>query len=316
MVRAGDRFPVDSIILEGTTEVDESMLTGEPFPVVRKTGDHISSGSLNLITAVTVRVVRQAAESFVARVARLVEEAQSRRAPVQAVADKVAAIFVPLVILVAMGCFVFWLQVSGSLEMALLNSIAVLVVACPCALGLATPTAVLVATGAAAAQGILFRGGDVLEACGRINVAGFDKTGTLTEGRPQVIAIHPAKSSQGKLLELAAMAEAGANHPLALGITGEARRQGLPVEYVASRTVPGRGVLLQTKEGQLLVGSRLFLQELGVVLSVGKAAQNTEIHVALDKEYQGYILLADPVRPEAATVMQTIRRLGIETAQP
>jgi Cu2+-exporting ATPase len=313
MVRPGDRFPVDSIIIEGTSEVDESVLTGEPFPVVRKPDDRVSSGSLNLITAVKVRVTREAAHSFVARVARLVEEAQSRRAPVQAVADNVAAIFVPFVLLVAMSTFVFWLHSTNSLETALLNSVAVLVVACPCALGLATPTAVLVATGAAAALGILFRGGDVLEKCGRVNVAGFDKTGTLTEGRPQVIAIHPAKSSQEKLLELAALAEAGSNHPLALGITREARRRGLPVEYGESRTLPGRGVLLQTKEGQLRVGSRLFLQELGVVLPVGKAAQNTEIHVALDKEYQGYILLADPVRQEAVAVMQTLRYLGIET---
>jgi Cu2+-exporting ATPase len=313
MVRAGDRFPVDSIITGGTTEVDESVLTGEPFPVVRKPGDLVSSGSLNLITAVTARVARDAASSFVARVARLVEEAQSRRAPVQAIADNVAAVFVPFVILVAAATFVFWLQISNSLETALLNSVAVLVVACPCALGLATPTAVLVATGAAASLGILFRGGDVLEKCARINVAGFDKTGTLTEGKPQVIAVHPVKSSQEKLLGLAALAETGSSHPLALGITREARRLGLPVEYRETRTVPGRGVLLQTGAGELRVGSRLFLQEMGVDLPPGRTAQNTEIHVALDGDYQGYILLADPVRQEAAAVMQTIRDLGIET---
>jgi len=314
MVRPGDRFPVDAIIIEGTTEVDESVLTGEPFPVVRKPGDLVSSGSLNLVTAVKVRVVKEAASSFVARVARLVEEAQSRRAPVQAIADNVAAIFVPLVILVAVATFVYWLQVSGSLETALLNSIAVLVVACPCALGLATPTAVLVATGSAASQGILFRGGDVLENCGRVNVAGFDKTGTLTEGRPQVLAVHPVKSSQEKLLGLAAMAEGGSNHPLAQGITREARRLGLPVDYLETTTVPGRGVVLQTREGELRVGSRLFLKELGVGLPGGRVSKNTEIHVALDKEYLGYILLTDPVRQEATAVMQTLRDLGIESA--
>ena len=314
MVRPGDRFPVDGIIIEGTTEVDESMLTGEPFPVVRKPDDRVSSGSLNLVTAVKVRVARQAAYSFVARVARLVEEAQSRRAPVQAIADKVATFFVPFVILVATVTFLFWLKESSSLEVSMLNAVAVLVVACPCALGLATPTAVLVATGAAASLGILFRGGDVLETCGRVTVAGFDKTGTLTEGRPQVIGVHPVKSSQEKLLELAAQAESGSNHPLALGITKEARRLGLPIENNVTKTVPGRGVLLQTAEGQLCVGSKLFLQELSVALPAGKAAQNTEIHVALDEEYQGYILLADTVRPEAAAVLQTIRQLGIETA--
>jgi len=314
MVHPGDRFPVDGIIIEGTTEVDESALTGEPFPATRKPGDQVSSGSLNTTTAVKVRVAMEAASSFIARVARLVEEAQSRRAPVQAIADNVATVFVPFVILVAMSTFAFWLHHSNNLETALLNSVAVLVVACPCALGLATPTAVLVATGAAASLGILFRGGDVLETCGRISVAGFDKTGTLTEGRPQVIGVHPVKSSQQKLLELAALAESGSNHPLAQGITKEARRLGLPVEYAEAKTVPGRGVLLQTREGQLRVGSRFFLQELGVTLPADEAAQNTEIHVALDDEYQGYILLADPVRPEAAAVLQTMGQLGIETA--
>lgn len=313
MVRPGDRFPVDSIIIEGTTEVDESMLTGEPFPVVRKAADRVSSGTLNLVTAVKARVARKAAQSFVARVARLVAEAQSRKAPVQAVADKVAAVFVPLVIMVAISTFLFWMSSAHSLATALLNSVAVLVVACPCALGLATPTAVLVATGAAAAQGILFRGGDVLEKCGRVNVACFDKTGTLTKGKPQVIGVYPAKSSPEKLLALAAMAEAGSSHPLARSITREARRLGLPVEYSESTTVPGRGVLLQTQAGQLRVGSRLFLQENGVVLPAGKAAPSTEIHTALDKEYQGYIVLADPVRQEAAAVMQALRRLGLET---
>jgi Cu2+-exporting ATPase len=314
MIRPGDRFPVDGLVIEGTTEVDESVITGEPFPVTRKPGNQVSSGSLNITTAIKVRVAKAAADSFVARVARLVEEAQGRRAPVQAAADKVATVFVPFVILVAMATFVFWLHSSNSLETALLNSVAVLVVACPCALGLATPTAVLVATGAAASLGILFRGGDVLEACGRVTVAGFDKTGTLTEGRPQVVGVHPEKSSQQKLLQLAALAESGSNHPLALGITGEAKRLGLQVEYHEAKTVPGRGVLLQTSDGQICVGSRLFLQEMGINLPFGKAAHNTEIHVALDEEYQGYILLADPIRPEAAAALQRLQKLGIETA--
>ena len=192
MVRPGDRFPVDGTIIGGTTEVDESVITGEPFPVTRNREEEVSSGSLNLTAAVKVRVTREAADSFVARVARLVEEAQSRRAPVQAVADNFAAVFVPFVVLVAASTFVFWIYSSGSIKTALLNSIAVLVVACPCALGLATPTAVLVATASAASRGILFRGGDVLETCGRISIAGFDKTGTLTDGRPQVTGIFPA----------------------------------------------------------------------------------------------------------------------------
>jgi Cu2+-exporting ATPase len=313
MVRPGDRFPVDGIIMEGTSEVDESVITGEPFPVSRKQGEQVSSGSLNITTAIKVRVLKEAADSFVARVARMVEEAQARKAPVQAIADRVATFFVPFVILVATATFLFWLKKTSSIEVSLLNAVSVLVVACPCALGLATPTAVLVATGAAASMGILFRGGDVLETCGRVTVAAFDKTGTLTEGKPRVIGIYPLIISQEKLLQLAAKAEGGSNHPLAQGVTKEARRLGLPVEYLEAKTIPGRGVLLEIKDGNLAVGSRLFLQELGVTLSGVEGAQNTEIHVALNGEYQGHILLADSVRPEASSVLETIRSLGMET---
>jgi Cu2+-exporting ATPase len=314
MVRPGDRLPVDGVILEGTTEVDESVITGEPFPVVRNPGNQVSSGSLNITTAVKVRVTQEAALSFVARVARLVEEAQARRAPVQAIANNIATIFVPFVILVAVATFGYWLHNSNNLETWLLNSVAVLVVACPCALGLATPTAVLVATGSAASQGILFRGGDVLETCGRVNVAGFDKTGTLTEGKPKVVAVQPINCSRKKLLQIAALAESGSNHPLALGIVNEAKRQGIPIEYHEAESVPGRGVLLQTEDGQLRVGSRIFIEELGVDLPPGESSRDTEIHLALGEEYLGNILLADPVRPEVEAVLQTLKKLGIDSA--
>jgi Cu2+-exporting ATPase len=314
MVHPGDRLPVDGMIIEGTTEVDESVITGEPFPVRRRPGSQLSSGALNLTASIKVRVTQEAAESFIARVARLVEEAQNRRAPVQAVADRVAAVFVPFVILVAVATFVFWLYISNSLETALINGVAVLVVACPCALGLATPIAVLVATGAAASRGILFRGGDVLENCGGITLAAFDKTGTLTEGRPRVVGIHPQNCSQQRLLQLAVMAESGSNHPLAAGIIQEARTLGLPIDYREAESVPGRGVLLQTGEGLLRVGSRQFLQGSNISVPDGETAYDTEIHIALGSDYQGFILLDDPVRPEAPTVLKFLHGLGIGTA--
>ena len=313
MVRPGDRLPVDGIIIEGSSEIDESIITGEPFPVTRKQDEQLSSGSLNLTTAVKVRVLKGAADSFVARVVRLVEEAQARKAPVQAIADRIATFFVPFVILVAVSTFLYWLKISSSIEVSLLNAVAVLVVACPCALGLATPTAVLVATGAAASMGILFRGGDVLETCARVTVAAFDKTGTLTEGRPRVIGIYPVTISQEKLLGLAAQAEGGSSHPLASGITREARHHGIPVRYGKTKAFPGRGVLQETPNGRLCVGSRQFLQEMGVALPIGKGDKNTEIHIALNGQYQGYILLADSIREEASSVLQTVRHLGMET---
>jgi len=313
LVRPGERFPVDGRVIRGESETDESVVTGEPFPVARKPGDQVLSGALNLVTAITVRVEQTASHSFVARVARLVEEAQARKAPVQAVADRVAAVFVPFVILLAFATLVFWLLRNSGLEAALLNGVAVLVVACPCALGLATPTAVLVATGAAAAQGILFRGGDVLEATGRITLAGFDKTGTLTTGQPKVVSVHPAAGSADALLELAARAESGSNHPLARAITLKARQKGFMVETETTTTVPGRGVVLDTAAGKLRAGSRIFMLESGVRPPTGPTARNTEIHIAVNSDYRGYILLEDHIRPEAEAVLQAVRKLGIKT---
>ncbi len=169
LVRPGDHFPVDGHLTEGESEVDEALLTGESRPVLKQVGNRVIGGAINLSTPVKVKVEKPAAESFVARVARLVAEAQNRRAPVQALADRLAAWFVPLVILLAGGTFSYWLWAGAGLNLALLHGVSVLVVACPCALGLATPTAVMVATGAAAGQGILFRGGDVLEKSGSVD---------------------------------------------------------------------------------------------------------------------------------------------------
>jgi len=313
LVRPGERFPVDGKVVAGASEVDESVITGEPFPVARKPGDQVLSGALNLVAAITVRVAQTASHSFVARVALLVEEAQARKAPVQAVADRAAAVFVPFVLLLALATLFYWLQSGSGLETALLNGVAVLVVACPCALGLATPTAVLVATGAGAAHGILFRGGDVLEATGRITLAGFDKTGTLTAGQPKVVSIHPVAGSADELLELAARAEAGSNHPLARAITLKARQQGFRVQAETATTIPGRGVALDTPGGIIRAGSRIFMLESGVQQPSGAAARNTEIHVAFNNDYKGSILLEDPIRPEAKSVLQAIRKLGIKT---
>ncbi|MDX1775715.1 MAG: heavy metal translocating P-type ATPase, partial [Desulfobulbales bacterium] len=313
MVRPGERFPVDGLVLHGETEVDESVVSGEPFPVVRQPGDQVLSGSLNLITAITVQVEQVAAHSFVARVARLVEEAQARKAPVQAIADRVAAVFVPFVILVAATTLSYWYFTGFGLEAALLNAVAVLVVACPCALGLATPTAVLVATGAAASAGILFRGGDVLEATGRITMAGFDKTGTLSLGQPKIVNIQPVTGNAEELLQLAALAESGSNHPLARAIVREARQNNIATASRNSTTVPGRGVLLETETGTLRAGSRLFMQEAGVDLPATGRDSNTEIHIAVNSAYKGSITLEDPVRPEAEQVLQAVRHLGIKT---
>ncbi len=252
LVRPGELIPVDCRIQDGETELDESTVTGEPMPVLRKPGDPVSAGTLNLSASVKLRVERVAAESFVARMARIVEEAQNRKAPIQSLADKLATLFVPVVTLVAAGTWLFWLTSDVPHAEALLNAVAVLIVACPCALGLATPTAILVASGNAAARGILFRGGDILEMTARIDLVAFDKTGTLTLGKPTVAKVLPAPGqSEEGLLRLASRVESGSNHPIAKAIVARAKAAGIVIEAAESvETVPGRGARMVGKTGE------------------------------------------------------------------
>jgi Cu2+-exporting ATPase len=315
MVRPGERFPIDGRIIAGVTEVDCAVATGEPLPQVKEPGSPVLAGTMNLTTAVTVMVERRAIDSFVARIARLVEEAQSRRAPIQQLADRISAWFVPLVALLAVGTWLFWQQAGNPLVSPLLAAVAVLVIACPCALGLATPTAILVASGTAAGRGILFRGGDIIEAAAGIELAAFDKTGTLTEGRPKLVSIEPAQGTADELLALAAAAETASAHPLALGVQEEVRRRGLRITALTAgvRTLPGRGLTVETPTGLLLVGSRQLLIEHDIVLPPQDEAGATAIHVALDGSYCGRVLFADTVRPGAGELVAALHRQGVRT---
>ncbi len=316
MVRPGERVPVDCRVQDGASEFDESTITGEPLPVLRSVGDPVSAGTLNQTASVTLTVAQVAADSFIARMAHLVEEAQNRKAPIQSLADRVATIFVPLVMLVAAGTWLAWRFIDAEPTTALLNAVAVLIVACPCALGLATPTAVLVATGSAAARGILFRGGDILEQSARIDLVAFDKTGTLTIGKPAVDRIIPAAGTTVRqLLELALQVEAGSTHPLAVGIIQRAEQDGLrlpPAHGVEA--VPGRGLRLTTADGEILLGSRRFLSEHDIAVPELASTALTEVYCALAGIYRGVILIHDPVRAEAAEVVAHLRSLGLQTA--
>jgi Cu2+-exporting ATPase len=316
LVRPGERFPTDGEVLKGETEVDESAATGEPGPVFRRAGDPLTSGTLNLLASVTMRVSAAAAASFVGRVARLVEEAQVRKAPIQRLADQVSAVFVPLVIAVGAGTGAYWAFVRGDRAGALLHAVSVLVVACPCALGLATPTAVLVATGAAARKGLLFRGGDVLEALGRVRLVAFDKTGTLTEGRPRVVDVWAARGTEEQVLALAARAETGSAHPLARAVAEAARERCVSVVRAEGVVVrPGRGVEVSLGGELLRVGSRSFLEAAGLQLpSPDDAECRTEVHVALGSAHEGTLLLEDALRPEAAEALARLRALGLGVA--
>ncbi len=305
LVAPGDRFPVDGRIISGSSEVDESAVNGESLPIFRQTGDSVKAGTQNLNGTLTLKVEAKAADSFIARIGRMVEQAQIRKAPIQNLADRISGIFIPTVLSIAVLTFFYW----GADQSALLHAITVLVVACPCALGLATPTAVMVATGRAAEEGVLFRGGDTLEAAAQLNLLAFDKTGTLTEGRPQVVGLR-AINDQRDLLRCAARLESGSRHPLAQGISAEARRRQIdytPLDNV--QQIPGKG--LMARDEQLLGGSADFLREQGIRLPETQEDTTTsEVHFARNGHYLGAISLQDIARSEADEALSLLRQRG------
>ena len=319
LVGPGERFPVDGRIVEGSTDVDQSPATGEALPVLKAEGDSVIAGSCNLTGAVRVVCDRVAADSFIARVARLVEEAQSRRAPIQRVADRAAAYFVPAVLLLALATFGWqYFGSGGTFAGSLMTALAVVVIACPCALGLATPTAILAGTGAAAANGVIFKGGDILERLSRVSLAVFDKTGTLTCGRPELSELRPAPgTSSGELLSLAASVESGSLHPIGKAIRDHAAAvgvrcpAGLELKGVAGGGVTGRVV------GELVaVGSSRFLAGLGVTGVPGDievAAGGVAVYLARAGRYLGAFILKDRMREDAPALVAYFTRAGIRT---
>ncbi len=315
LIRPGERIPVDGKIHEGKTELDEATISGEPMPVLRQQGDTVLAGTLNLSSSIQLQVERVAAESFIARMALMVEEAQNRKAPIQSLADKVATLFVPFVTLTAAGTWLFWFLNDVQSTAALLNAVSVLIVACPCALGLATPTAVLVASGNAATRGILFRGGDILEMTARIGTIAFDKTGTLTLGKPTVEKIIPAPGqSEESLLRIASQVENGSSHPIARGIIDRAKAAGIHIGTTSSvETVPGRGLRMVSLEGEILVGSLAFLEECNVEIPEVASGSLTEVYVSLAGLWMGTLLIVDPMREEAASAVEQLQQIGLRT---
>ena len=346
----GDRVPVDGVVLEGTSAVDVSGLTGEPLPLQARVGTELAAGSLNLEAPLRLEVRRSGQDSAIARIIRLVEQAQARKAPIQRLVDRVAGRFTLVVLALAAFTFVFWWQwgahlwpqvlerqvahemgpmahgVLGAsadtpLALAMQLAISVLVVACPCALGLATPTAITVGTGLAARHGLLFRGGDAIEVASKLGAVLFDKTGTLTVGRPQVCAVEPwaAAIRPERLLQLAASLEAGTRHPLAFALLQEAQRQGVAVvEAAGSRTVAGDGV-----EGEI-GGERYRVGRLAWCLEgLSQAAPQERLEqleaqgatvLALASQHQllGLVAVQDQPRPDATQVVAGLRGLGLK----
>lgn len=308
LVSPGDRFPVDGVIMSGNSEVDESVVNGESIPIFRQVGERVKAGTQNLNGTLTLKVEAKAADSFIARIGRMVEQAQTRKAPIQNLADRTSGIFIPTVLSIAVITFFYW----GADQNALLHAITVLVVACPCALGLATPAAVMVATGRAAEEGVLFRGGDTLEATAHLDLLAFDKTGTLTEGRPKVIDSH-AVDDQHELLHYAASLESGSRHPLALGIIKEVERRDISFKPLNNvQQIPGKGLI--SFDEQLIGGSAAFLKEQGVLIPAAQVdTSESVVHFAKNGRYLGSITLQDIARSEADTALSLLRDRGYST---
>jgi len=322
-VRPGDRIPVDGIVVSGSSAVDESMLTGEPIPIAKGPSDEVFGATLNQSGTFTFRASRVGTDTALARIVALVEHAQGSKAPIQRLADRISEVFVPAVLLVAAATFAAW-YVFGSeprLTLALTAFIGVVVIACPCAMGLATPTAIMVGTGRGAEAGILFRGGEALEQAHRVDTVLFDKTGTLTAGRPTVTAVELiGPLPENELLDLAASLETGSEHSLGAAIVARARLGELGFRPVADfEAIAGQGVEGLVDGRRVIVGTARLLTDRGIATGSGDAAAErlagdgaTLVWVAVEGTLAGLVAIGDPIRPEAATAVAGLQAAGVE----
>jgi len=331
IVRPGERIPVDADVIEGSSHADESMLTGESVPVPKHVGDRLTGGAINYEGLLVARTVAVGAETVLARIIRMVEHAQAAKAPIQRLVDQVSAVFVPVVLVIAMATLLGWGLIGGDWTAAMLNAVAVLVIACPCALGLATPTAIMAGTGAGARAGILIKDAEALEVAHRVSVVAFDKTGTLTVGKPEVVALHAADGDDAALLGRLAALQAGSEHPLARAVLAAAQARGMaPRPASEVRALPGRGIAGVVDGQPLQLGSdalRAALQADPGPLQDDAARLRAEGRTvswlietgetgnprAVPARVAGLVAFGDAVKPGAAQAIARLRAAGIRT---
>jgi Cu+-exporting ATPase len=319
IVKPGERIPVDGVVVDGESYVDESMFTGEPLPVLKRTGDEVFGGAVSKNGILKIRATRIGAETLLAQIIRMVEEAMGSRPPIQRLADRVVTYFIPAVLTIAIASFIFWYFIAGMPALfAFTTLIAVLVVACPCAFGLATPTALAVGMGKGAELGLLVKNGEALETARKVTTVIFDKTGTLTKGKMEVTDLIPVKASEAELLSIAATAEKRSTHPLAEAIVERAVMEGVEIaEPERFEVLAGKGVIAEVNGSKILVGNRRLLAENGVsldtldeVLSGLERETKTTIVVAKDGEMVGAIGVADTLKDSAKVAIGELRRMG------
>lgn len=320
VIKSGAKIPLDGIVKEGQSGVDESMLTGESLPVEKTVGDSVTGGSINLDGLMLVEVTRIGGDTTLAKIIKFVEDAQSKKAPISKTADKVAGIFVPAVIIIALVSALIWLIAGKDIAFVLKIFTSVLVVACPCALGLATPTAIMVGTGLGANNGILIRNGEVLEISHKIKAAVFDKTGTVTTGKPEVTDI--VTDDETKLIALASAAESGSEHPLAKAVREYADKNGVtetqkPTEF---KNVSGKGIVCTIENERVILGKAALLEENGI--STDKYREKAEqlagegksvMYLTVSDKLLGVIAVADSLKPESVDTFKKFKEMGIKT---
>ena len=324
-VRPGESIPVDGVVLEGASAVDESALTGESIPVEKTAGDTVNAATVNRTGSFTFRATRVGADTSLAKIIQLVEDANATKAPIARMADKVAGVFVPVVFAISAVTFVAWMALTGSVNEALTSAVAVLVISCPCALGLATPVAIMVGTGKGAEMGILFKSAEALENLRNVGTVVLDKTGTVTRGKPAVTDIVVAKRADGTpamsekaLLKLAAALERQSEHPLAEAIMAECETRGIVARMVEDfAAMPGRGVTAREGQNAIAAGNVRLMNELGVTVPAGLAEQfaaegKTPLFFAKNGELAGTIAVADEVKETSAGAIAALRSLGVD----
>ena len=324
-VRPGESIPVDGVVLEGASAVDESALTGESIPVEKTAGDTVNAATVNRTGSFTFRATRVGADTSLAKIIQLVEDANATKAPIARMADKVAGVFVPVVFAISAVTFMAWLALTGSVNEALTSAVAVLVISCPCALGLATPVAIMVGTGKGVEMGILFKSAEALENLRSVGTVVLDKTGTVTRGKPAVTDIVVAERADGTpamsekaLLKLAAALERQSEHPLAEAIMAECETRGIVARMVEDfAAVPGRGVTAREGQNTITAGNVQLMNELGVTVPAGLAVQfaaegKTPLFFAKNGELAGIIAVADEVKETSAEAISALRSLGVD----